>query len=637
MILLLSILILPLLPARAYIDEYDESESSGLGIVYLLTVSFGLGIWLVVQRYHKKHNRPVPFEVNAPVPADPGWEGLRLDEPTIRSHLDQPQILSHINLPGQDYITAFDPATGMHIGTYIADDEREIRRKIRLAKKAQAEQWRFTDFTQRRRVMRSLLKWLVDHQDVCARVACRDTGKTLIDASLGEILTTCAKLEWLINYGEKYLRPETRHGNFMLSYKKSQVHYDPLGVVAGIVSWNYPLHNAWSPILAGIFAGNAVILKCHENVIWSSTYFISVIQDCLKACGHNPDLVQIICCYPERADALSRSPDIRHITFIGSETVGRKIALAATEHLIPVTMELGGKDPAIILPGTDLEKVGSILMRGIFQNMGQNCVGIERVIVHESQYDDLQEMLASRIEKLRPGSVLAPTPEGYVTTVDCGSMIAKDRFQNLEQMLTDATEAGANLIGGQTYIPTQSNLTKGFYFAPTLVGPVYSNMEVAQQEVFAPIAILMPYETIDEAIEIANGTKYALGASVFGPIQKQCIEVAKELDCGMVSVNDFGVFYMNQDLPFGGTKASGYGRFGGPEGLRALTSPKAIIVDRWPSFIQTSIPKALDYPIKSLHISWEFASGLVQLLYADSFRAQFRGLATLVWAARKNA
>lgn len=114
--------------------------------------------------------------------------------------------------------------------------------------------------------------------------------------------------------------------------------------------------------------------------------------------------------------------------------------------------------------------------------MGQNCVGIERVIVHESQYDDLQEMLASRIEKLRPGSVLAPTPEGYVTTVDCGSMIAKDRFQNLEQMLTDATEAGANLIGGQTYIPTQSNLTKGFYFAPTLVGPVYSNMEVAQQE-----------------------------------------------------------------------------------------------------------------------------------------------------------
>lgn len=146
----------------------------------------------------------------------------------------------------------------MHIGTYIADDEREIRRKIRLAKKAQAEQWRFTDFTQRRRVMRSLLKWLVDHQDVCARVACRDTGKTckcdhrclyarlincdqytVIDASLGEILTTCAKLEWLINYGEKYLRPETRHGNFMLSYKKSQVHYDPLGVVAGIVSWNY--------------------------------------------------------------------------------------------------------------------------------------------------------------------------------------------------------------------------------------------------------------------------------------------------------------------------------------------------------------------------------------------------------------
>lgn len=161
----------------------------------------------------------------------------------------------------------------------------------------------------------------------------------------------------------------------------------------------------------------------------------------------------------------------------------------------------------------------------------------------------------------------------------------------------------------------------------------------------------MRYNDIEEAVDIANGTRYGLSASVFGPNQSQCVEVAKQLECGMVSVNDFGVFYLNQDLPFGGTKASGYGRFGGPEGLRSLTLTKVIIVDRWPSLIQTSIPKVLDYPIRTLGQSWqvnvrsslsamcsfiisrEFVSGLVILLYADGWRKRFRGLLQLSNAA----
>lgn len=165
----------------------------------------------------------------------------------------------------------------------------------------------------------------------------------VIDAALGEILTTCSKMEWLLNHGEHVLKPEKRAGNFMLSYKRSEVHYEPLGVVAGIVSWNYrewscyitrtlpntlrtlALHNAWSPILASIFAGNGIVLKCSENVVWSTNWFVGAITECLKVCGHHPDLVQVVCCWPEQADALTRSPFIKHITFIGSEEVGRKV------------------------------------------------------------------------------------------------------------------------------------------------------------------------------------------------------------------------------------------------------------------------------------------------------------------------
>ncbi|KDR81893.1 hypothetical protein GALMADRAFT_240173 [Galerina marginata CBS 339.88] len=610
----------------------DSESKRNIDAIYPLTIFFAFGIYLVYERYQQTHNSAIRFEVKFPLPADPTWESVQIQQPTLESHLTNPDIMPVMHIPERRWITSFDPATGLHLGTFLADNEDEIAGKIQRAKDAQ-KKWKNTTFQQRRRVIRSLLKWLVENQDVCARVACRDTGKTLIDAALGEILTTCSKMEWIIKHGEKAIQPESRNSNFMMFYKKSQVVYEPLGVVAAIVSWNYPLHNAWSPILAALFSGNGVVLKCSEQVVWSTTYFGSVISTCLKACGHSGDLVQIVCCYPEQANALTQSPDIKHITFIGSETVGRKVAEAATKHLTPVTLELGGKDPAVILPRTDLKKWASILMRGVYQNMGQNCIGIERLLVHVDQYDELFEIFKERVAKMRLGSVMSVHQAGYVNTVEGGSMISADRFRGLEKLIKDAGDGNAYVIGGEQFQHPYHE--DGYYFQASVVGPVDASMDIANQELFAPIALLMPYETVEEAIEIANGTRYGLGASVFGPDQDDCLKVAKQLDCGMVSVNDFGVFYIIQDLPFGGTKASGYGRFGGPEGLRSLTNPKAIIVDRWPSVIQTSIPKVLDYPLRSLRHSWEFTAGLVRFLYGDGWRTRIHGLITVVNAVRK--
>ncbi|KAJ7074290.1 aldehyde dehydrogenase domain-containing protein [Mycena amicta] len=562
----------------------------------------------------------------------PSSSPILIQNAHLNSHEENEDIAPAMSVQGARYITCFDPATGLHLATLKADSEEEIAHKIKLAQIAQ-KTWKQTSFGRRRRVMRSLNKWLVENQDVCARTACRDTGKTLVDAALGEIITTCCKLQYMIDHGERALRPETRSSNLILCYKTSQVHYEPLGVVAAIVSWNYPLHNSWSPIIASLFAGNAVVLKCSEHVFWSTQWFVGAIRKCLAICGYDPELVQLVCCYPEQADALTRSPHIKHITFIGSETVGRKIAMAATEHLTPVTLELGGKDPAIILEGTDLNKWASMWMRGIFQNAGQNCIGIERLIVHQTQHDELYDMLQKRIEMLRLGSILAPSDAGFVNTVDCGAMISGDRFESLQNVIQEAHDQGSDKHGGTPYSHVYQD--KGYYFQPAIVGPVKPEMRVAQEELFAPVATLIPYATVEEAIDIANGTRYGLGASVFGPSQDQCVKVAKRLECGMVSVNDFAVFYLNQDLPFGGFKASGYGRFGGPEGLRALTNVKAIIVDRFPALIQTDIPKVLDYPIRSLVVSWEFVSGLVSFLYADGWRRRIAGLWRLIQATRK--
>ncbi|EKM61621.1 uncharacterized protein PHACADRAFT_248325 [Phanerochaete carnosa HHB-10118-sp] len=539
-----------------------------------------------------------------------------------------------VHLQGRKYITCYDPATAWHLATYVADHADEIQHKIRLAVTAQ-QSWKNSSFADRRKVVRSLKKWLIDNQETCAKVAARDTGKTLLDAALGEILTTASKMDWLVRHGERYLKPESRTTNWMLLYKSAKVHYAPLGVVAAIVSWNYPLHNVFSPVLAAIFAGNSIIVKCSENVVWSTMWYVSAIKECLRVCGQDSELVQLVCCYPEEAESLTKSPWIRHITFIGSEEVGRKVVLAAAEQLTPVTLELGGKDPAIVMPSTDIKQYESIWMRGLFGNVGQNCIGIERLLVHSSQYDEIYSLIVERTKQLRLGCALSQPQDGFVPTVDCGAMINNSRFDDLERVLESAENHGATIdVGGKRW--KHPYLEHGAYFSPTVVGNVDHSSELAQREMFAPIAAIIKYDTIEEAIAIANGTRYGLGASVFGPDQEKCVElVAKKLECGMVSINDYAVYYVSQDLPFGGVKMSGYGRFGGPEGLRALTSTKVIVVDRWPWLIQTSIPQPLDYPIRSIALSWQFVSGLIGFFYAEEWRARFEFLAALIDAARR--
>ncbi|KAH8120042.1 meiotic sister-chromatid recombination aldehyde dehydrogenase [Phellopilus nigrolimitatus] len=601
-------------------------------LLYALSACFAAGIWLVFNRYQSVKNRAVPFNWPAPDGADPQWSSIIITNPNLEAHLSNPDLLPPVHIPNRRYITCYDPATSLYLGTFLADDAFVIGEKIGMAGRAQLS-WKQSSFADRKRVVRSLLKWLVDNKEACARVACRDTGKTMIDAALGEILTSCSKMDWLISHGERYLRPERRSSTLMLKYKRSELHYEPLGVVAAVVSWNYPLHNAWSPILASIFAGNGVVVKCSEKVIWSTSWFIGAIRECLSVCGFDPDLVQLVCCWPEEADALTASPHIKHITFIGSEEVGRKVAIAATTHLTPVTLELGGKDPSVVLPGTDLQKWISTWMRGIFQNSGQNCIGLERLIVHSSQHDELLEMITERTKNLRLGSALHST-DGFIAPVDCGSMVSNDRFDELERTINEAVEDGAQLtVGGTRW--KHAYLEGGAYFGATVIGDVHQGMEIAQKELFAPIALLMKYDELEDAIELANGTRYGLGASVFGPDQEECLKIAKRLECGMVSVNDFAVFYLNQDLPFGGLKASGYGRFAGPEGLRSLTNPKAIVVDRWPFLFQTSIPPPLDYPIRSLANSWEFVGGLIQLIHGDTMRTRLQGIVQLIKAGRR--
>ncbi|KAI4092409.1 MAG: hypothetical protein LQ344_003474 [Seirophora lacunosa] len=564
---------------------------------------------------------PVHYEVPLPEQAKPGWSGRVLEEPAIK-------------IPGSSVIQCYDPATGQLLGNVNPTTPDGIDRAVARAAEAQQE-WAKTTFTQRRKVLRTMLKFILDNQENIATVACLDSGKTKVDAMLGEILVTVEKLQWTIKHGEKALQPERRPTNFLMMYKHNEVRWEPLGVLAACVSWNYPFHNALSPIISTLFTGSALLLKPSESTAFSSTYFTSIARSALAACSHSPHLIQSVPCWPSTANHLTSHPGISHITFIGSRPIAHTVCASAARSLTPVCVELGGKDPAVLLDSlspADLENhVLPILMKGIFTSAGQNCIGIERIIATPQTYSRILPLLTSRIQNLRLGSSLSSSTE-----IDIGPLISPSRFPTLTDLISSAVASGATLhCGGTPY--THPSHPRGHYFTPTLLSSITPRMPIAQTELFAPIALLMRAASPTHALALANSTPFALGASVFAhPADPAIAACVRGITAGMVSVNDFGAYYAT-GLPFGGAKGSGYGRFGGEEGLRGICNVKAVCRDAgWASWlgVRTSIPGVLRFGSEKAEGEGavgqgrkvRFLKGMMRLGYADGFWPRVRGL-----------
>ncbi|KAL8931461.1 MAG: hypothetical protein Q9216_007195, partial [Gyalolechia sp. 2 TL-2023] len=535
---------------------------------------------------NKDEEAPVDYVVPLPDQAKPGWTGRALEEPGIK-------------IPGSSAIQCYNPATGQLLGLVNPATPDGIDRAIVKAAEAQ-EEWSKTTFKQRRKVLRTMLKFILDNQDDIATVACLDSGKTKVDAMLGEILVTIEKLKWTIKHGENALRPERRPTNFLMMYKHNEVRWEPLGVLAACKNFwltkftttSYPFHNALSPIISTLFTGSALLLKPSEQTAFSSSYFTSIARNALSACSHSPNLIQSLPCWPQTANHLTSHPGISHITFIGSHPVAHSVCASAAKSLTPVCVELGGKDPAVILDSlspSELEnKVLPILMKGIFTSAGQNCIGIERIIACPRSYNLLIPLLESRIRNLRLGPSLPSSTNTDTTTnatnnsitTDLGPLISSSRFPELSSLIASSLTLGANLhAGGKPH--THPTFPSGHYFQPTFLSAITPQMPIAQTELFAPVCLLMPASSPADAVAIANSTPYALGASVFGSPSDPDLETCvREIRAGMVSVNDFGAYYAT-GLPFGGVKGSGYGRFGGEEGLRGICNLKSVCRDSW--------------------------------------------------------
>ena len=262
-------------------------------------------------------------------------------------------------------------------------------------------------------------------------------------------------------------------------------------------------------------------------------------------------------------------------------------------------------------------------MRGVFQSSGQNCIGIERIIATAGVYPKLLALLEPRIRALCVGSAL----DDSSNNIDMGACISDEGFAQLESLVAEAQRQGARLVcGGKRY--EHPKHPTGHYFQPTLLADATSEMAIAQKELFAPVAMLMRAEDVKDAVRIANSTPYALGASVFGTEPYYLNQVVSGVSGGMVSVNDFAAYYAVQ-LPFGGTRGSGYGRFAGEEGLRSLCNAKSVCEDRT-SLMRTTIPARLDYPIREVNKAWEMCRAIVEFGYRDRWAVKIDALRRMI-------
>jgi len=522
-------------------------------------------------------------------------------------------------------IPCWDPSTMDSLGTAKICSRSDVASAVAKARKAQ-QKWSQSSFAQREMLMRIILRYVVENQDTIARVAVRESGKTLVDAFFGEIMVTCEKLKWLIAEGRHWLKDECRSTGSLMMLKRVHVEYQPFGVIGAIVPWNYPFHNVFNPVTAALFSGNGIVIKVSEFASWSVSYFERVIRACLKAANAPEDLVQFVTGYGETGNALVTS-GVDKLIFVGSPGIGIKVMEAAAPSLTPVVLELGGKDPFIVCNDADVSSVAQTACRGVFQNMGQNCAGPERFFVMESAYDEFCEAVSSIISKLCQGPPLAV---GTGCFTDCGAItMGRKQMLSYQKLVDDAVRRGARVLRGGR-LPSEAQCLIGSFYPPTLVVDVPENAMMAREEIFGPIMCVMKIagDSDDEAVRMANSCDFALSSCVFSRDAARAYRIGARLKAGMFSANDLeGTTYMSQSLPFGGRGKSGFGRFAGPEGLRGLCMVRSVCRDLIPS-VPASIPAPLQYPSTGVGIG--FASGLIQTFYGYGFWERVKGVLSLL-------
>jgi acyl-CoA reductase-like NAD-dependent aldehyde dehydrogenase len=461
-------------------------------------------------------------------------------------------------------IAVENPATGEVIAHVDIMDAAAVARLVEAARRARPG-WEALGFDRRAEAMRDLRSWFVANRKRLIDTLVAEGGKTPEDALLADVWYICDALGFWGKKAKSYLADErVRSGSPFMLGKRIFVRQRPLGVVGVIGPWNYPLTNTFGDAIPALMAGNSVVLKPSEITPLTSL----LVAEGAAAIGLPDGVLSVATGAGETGAAVVDNVDM--VMFTGSTRTGKKIMARAAERLIPVSLELGGKDPMIVLSDADLERAANMAVQWAMSNSGQICQAIERVYVEEPVHDEFVRSVVDKVGKLRQGAPGAPG------TVDVGAMTFPPQVEIVERHVRDAIDKGAQLLVGGKRAEGP-----GRFFQPTVLTGVDHTMEVMREETFGPVLPIMKVRDVDEAVRLANDSRYGLNSAVFTKDIGKGEAVARRLDAGNACVNDALINYLAQEAPFGGTGESGIGVRHGPQGIRKYCSQQTILVTRF--------------------------------------------------------
>ena len=494
---------------------------------------------------------------------------------------------------GVRQVVSRNPATGEVLGSFECAGPDQVAAAVAFAREAQ-KSWTARPIGQRIKVLRRFQRLLFDRTKEVAELITRETGKPAVEALLTEVTVVLDYVRFCAENAYSFLRPEpVPHGNLAMKGKRGHMLREPYGVVAIVSPWNYPFSIPATEVLAALVTGNAVVLKPSEFTPLCALK----LQSLLHEAGLPEAAFEVVVGEGDTGAALTASA-VDKIVFTGSVSTGKRVAQAAAARLVPVVLELGGKDPMLVLDDADIDVTSSAAVWGAFVNAGQTCLSVERCYVHRSLYDRFVQLCAEKTARLRVGNGLNPETE-------IGPMIHERQLHIVESHAEEARAAGARVIVGGKRLPESG---PNFY-APTVLVDLDHAMRIMREETFGPVLPIMPFDDDDEAVRLANDSEFGLAASVWTRNRARGEAIARRLEAGTVMVNDVVSCFGISEAPHGGVKSSGLGRTHGFHALEEMTRVKYVDSDLLPG-----VPKV-----------WWYG-------YGDRFSRQMEGFADFLFA-----
>ncbi|MEV6850578.1 aldehyde dehydrogenase family protein [Actinoplanes sp. NPDC051411] len=456
-------------------------------------------------------------------------------------------------------LRSVNPATGTELATFEDDSDDTVDRKLAIARGA-VTGLAYAGLPRRAQWMRAAADLLESELDEVARNITREMGKPVAQ-SRAEVAKSAHTMRYYADHAQTFLTGRSLDDPSVVGASAAGTRFEPLGVVLAVMPWNYPIWQVVRFAAPALMAGNAAVLKHASNVPQTAVY----LGDLFTRAGFPEGAFGTLLIGSSRVARVIRDPRVAAVTLTGSESAGRAVAATAGDVLKKVVLELGGSDAFIVMPSADIDAAAASAVKARTLNNGQACINAKRFIVHDDVYDEFAGKFAAGLKSLTVGDPADPT-------TDIGPLATESGRSDLEELVADARAKGAQIVvGGRR--PGQAH---GWFYAPTLIAGITEDMRLFAEEAFGPVASLYRVASLTDALALANGIDFGLGAAFWSADQDEIDVAVRLLQSGAVFVNGLATSYA--ELPFGGVKRSGYGRELSVEGIREFCNLKTVWV-----------------------------------------------------------